>query len=221
MGQIMRWVAVKGQWVQVIAAAVGLASFLYVVGSFAHDWFWPAPPVSAIHIQCQPAMRRELAPDTRIYVANLVDAPESQVSGGLVQTRISSEAYEPQRYEFADHQKCVLGNYGTKPVAGVRFYLYVTFAKLRLPMDRHATKDNVITRTWPIFIEKVDAGPQSTFTFYIANLSELYADIGIAKDVTLEPFGRRAQFTVPLVERKSIFERGRMTLMPRSYKVER
>jgi len=198
----MQWVSTKGQWLQVGAAFIGLVSFLGWVVSFAYNWLKPTPPLSALHVDCKHTSPYiNLPPDGRVYLAGLIDLPKNQVGGGLAQlTAPTDKPYKPTGGESPYYYKCVVSNYGTQPILNVRFDLNVAFRKTQRDQENRSQPAEIsMERAWPVFIEKVDVGALTPFTFYIANMTKLYVGVDIAQKATFTALGEHGQFTVPLI----------------------
>ena len=163
-------------------------------------------------------MPKQVPPDGRLYAWNVFPTPIANGGGGLAEYfgQPGSEMGWPAAKGGIPltAYRCVLTNYGTVPLFNVRFDPIMTFRPLIPRKDNPNVGDSgpvSLSRAWPLFIGKIDAGSANAFVFYIFNTTVNFVDAVVPDAGTAEVFGETGTKPLKIISPPGLISLGPFT----------
>jgi hypothetical protein len=146
-------------------------------------------------IECQPWLGKPLE-------ASMIILPMAQETPGIAiehtehfHVGSGSQMDSYKAMHFASINRWQITNYGPAPVLKVSLTLTLNFRKANVGQGSD-TAPIIMSREWPVNINKIDPGSGSAFIFYAANRSPHLLQIIPSESATLEVLGETQRRTV-------------------------
>ena len=165
----------------------------------------PTKPIeTSVHIECLEGLMADTAPpDGKIWFLMLSPLPGTmrlQYFFGTPGTTIGLPKDEGHPLLA---ERCQLTNYGEVPIFDVKISALVAFKEVLADKDNPGVSREggvTLSRNTPIEVQKLDAGPDHAFTFYIFNLEPQFVEISFPQSATYRLASDRAQHETPLLQ---------------------
>jgi disulfide bond formation protein DsbB len=142
----------------------------------------------------------------RMYGLNLYPLPLINHGGGLAEYSSQPSGEIKFGPEITQAHRCVISNYGSKPLINVTMGLYLVFQEqikdANNPNASHSGKV-LLERPWRIDIKKIDPGPGNQFEFYIWNMTSNFARVAFPESATAEYIGNPERIEVRVTSTNS------------------
>ena len=188
------WTGVGQRRPVTIVGLTGAGGFLLCAG-IAVILIWASSGLEAawLVLECQPWMKRPI--DPQAVVVRLQPDPGMMAINRTEYFRASSWPKIPfEKVHFGSINRWQLTNYGPMPVLKVAMTLTLNFRE----GPNSSTSKVVVSRQWPINIQKIDPGASSPFVFYLANRSRHTLEIIPSESATLEVLGETQRRTIAI-----------------------
>src|ERR1700730_769797 len=178
--------AVIAYFVQNDAAKIILFTTALLCAVFASYWVWKVEREARIDAesirlfaQCDLVPPTIIVPiDGRIYMLQINAIPASAGGGGL---GISSGGPgEKIIFPFQSIYRCKITNYASIPLFKMSIALHLTFMEAVKDSAANTSLSSgavTIDRDWPLEIPKIDPGKDSSFAFYMLNMSTQFVRV--------------------------------------------
>ena len=158
------------------------------------------------HREFLPAL---VPPEETVYVLELWPLPVENGGGGLAE--VSGIPGNPMGWPTSNGQplsswRCQLTNYSSSPLFNVSLVLQLAFQKAVKGDQQPGTArsgETTLSRGWPINVQKIDAGADHPFIFYIFNNSDHFASVAFPPSATGRRAGDKEQRTIELIQPES------------------
>jgi len=152
------------------------------------EWYTGVPPTT-------------FPPEGRLFLLQLWPLPVENGGGGLVEMSGKPGSELGWQQGNIVHE-CRLTNYSDVTLFNVRIVLHLIFRKLKEDPKQPGSRqsgDVSLSRDWLITTQKIDVGPDHSFTFYISNSSDQFADVSFPDSATAQLAGDAERKTIKLM----------------------
>jgi hypothetical protein len=135
-------------------------------------------------------------PNWEVHVILVTKKGEFQSSGYVGMTPQQAGIFPPDKKVYFGY-RCQITNYGSVPVFRIRVSIPIKlFDIIPDPKDNSrqtSAKEPRISGDLPLLIQKIDAGPEHAFTFFIFNLTPMFGTATFPSNVMADILGRPNQ----------------------------
>ena len=121
----------------------------------------------------------------------------------IIRVKNGSGRIRPEEEVFGGTAtRCQITNYGPVPIVDLTFTLDLSFYRV-IPVPNQPGSQTVgalkLRRPWIVDVQKIDAGPANSFTFYIFNTTkDTFVNVFLPKTAELRRLGEKTRETVIL-----------------------
>jgi len=188
--------------------AAGPGSTIHVVNSRSSQPSAQKADVT-LYVECRSSALPTNAPDHRINVLQLQPIPAESGGGGLGEYWMAGNAdfiWPKTEGMPLMVQRCQITNHGKDAIFNVEMALQLNFMEALVDKEQHGVTRSgqlTLTRPWLIYVGRIEPGSDRAFSFYIWNISRLFAQVNLPDNATgqLQPENARrpVQVVHPIV----------------------
>jgi hypothetical protein len=150
----------------------------------------PIPPSKSdeqsLYLECRHSGLPTKAPGGRVHALLLWRTNVANGGSGLAEYFSLSDPPEfrwPRPANgLLEAQRCEITNYGQGAVFGIQLALQIEFRDVLVDKDRPGVSQSGpvnLSKPWIIYIARIDPGTDRAFNFYVSNMSEQFAQVGL------------------------------------------
>jgi hypothetical protein len=161
----------------------------------------------SVYLECHYSAMPTRLPGGRVYVLNLWPMPAANGEGGLMEYFSLAEPPELKWPTNASGmplavQHCEITNDGNAAIYSIETAVQLQFREVLVDRDNPNVSRSgtvILARPWLISVPRLDPGTDRAFSFYIWNMSQLFAQVALPDDATGLVLGENQRRSIRII----------------------